>query len=191
MNQKLSALLIIVLLLVGTVSVSSNFALADDKDKDKGKKNPPLTLASFCAKIDDKNSFQALVCVAISDLYTKIQNISLTPGPAGKDGATGPAGPQGPAGTGTFSIVMRTNSITAIAGSTASVKISCNPGEVVTGGGGNAPPGWMMSSSYLAPPIFFPGNPPIPGGWIVIAHSDSSASSGALTAQVFCATIGP
>ena len=181
MSQKLSALLIIVLLLVGTISVSSNFALADDKDK--GKKNPPVTLASLCAKIDDKNSFQALVCVAISDLYAKIQNISQTPGPAG------PQGPAGPAGTGTVSIVMRTNSITATAGTTASVRASCGPGEVVTGGGGIAPSGWTISASYFAPVIFIPNLPPIPSGWVVIAHSDGS--SGTLTAQVFCETIGP
>lgn len=71
MSQKLSALLIIVILLIGTVSVSSNFALADDKNKNK----TPKTLQDFCATLDDKNGFPSLVCTAISSITISIQNL--------------------------------------------------------------------------------------------------------------------
>lgn len=169
------------------------------------------TITSSTLAVADTNTqgqpFQTLQAavqalqIQLSNLQTQVNNIQLTPGPqgpagpAGKDGtngtdgATGPAGPQGPAGTGTVSIVARTNSVTATAGTTASVKASCGPGEVVTGGGAIAPSGWTISASYLAPAVFIPGVPPIPSGWLVIAHSDGS--SGTLTAQVLCETIGP
>jgi hypothetical protein len=71
LSQKISALLIITLLLVGTLSVSSNFALADDKDKDK----KPKTLQDYCKTLDDKNGFPALVCTAISGITNSIQNL--------------------------------------------------------------------------------------------------------------------
>ena len=89
MSPKLSALFIITILLVGTVSVSSNFALADDKDKDKKQK----TLQNYCNTLDDKSGFPFLVCMAIADLQNQINHIQSTPGPQG------PAGPQGPSGT--------------------------------------------------------------------------------------------
>lgn len=73
MSQKLSALFIIALLLIGTVSVSSNFALADDKDKDKNKKQK--ILQDYCTTLDDKNGFLALVCSAISGITSSIQNL--------------------------------------------------------------------------------------------------------------------
>jgi hypothetical protein len=69
LSQKISALFVITLLLVGTVSVSSNFALADDKDKKQ------KTLQDFCTNLDDKNGFPALVCTAISGITSSIQNL--------------------------------------------------------------------------------------------------------------------
>jgi hypothetical protein len=89
LTQKLSALLIITILLVGTVSITSNFVLADDKDKTK----KPKTLQNYCNTLDDKSGFPFLVCMAIADLQHQINNIQSTPGPQG------PAGPQGPSGT--------------------------------------------------------------------------------------------
>lgn len=71
MSQKLSALFIIALLLIGTISVSSNFVLADDKDKDKKQK----TLQDYCTALDDKNGFPALVCSAISGITSSIQSL--------------------------------------------------------------------------------------------------------------------
>ena len=59
------------LLLVGTVSVSSSFALADDKDKNKKQK----TLQDYCATLDDKNGFPALVCTAILNISNSIQGL--------------------------------------------------------------------------------------------------------------------
>lgn len=72
MSQKLSAFLIMAILLVSTVSVFPNFAMADD-DKNKTKK--PKTLQDFCSTLDDKNSFPALVCAAIFGITDSIQNL--------------------------------------------------------------------------------------------------------------------
>ncbi len=57
------------IILVGTVSFSSNFALADDKSKKQ------KTLQDYCATLDDKNGFPALVCAAISGITSSIQNL--------------------------------------------------------------------------------------------------------------------
>jgi len=71
------------------VSVSSNFAFADDKDKNK----KPKTLQNYCNTLSDKSGFPFLVCMAIADLQNQINHIRSTPGPQG------PTGPQGPSGT--------------------------------------------------------------------------------------------
>jgi hypothetical protein len=71
LSQKLSALFVVVLLLVGIVSISSNFALADDKDKNKKQK----TLQDYCSTLDDKNGFPALVCIAILNISNSIQGL--------------------------------------------------------------------------------------------------------------------
>ena len=72
MHQKLSALFIMSILLISTVSISSNFAAADD-DKNKNKKQK--TLQDYCASLDDKNGFPALVCAAILGITSSIQNL--------------------------------------------------------------------------------------------------------------------
>lgn len=69
MNQKLSSLFIITIILVSTVSISSNFALADDKSKKQ------KTLQDYCATLDDKNGFPALVCTAILNISNSIQGL--------------------------------------------------------------------------------------------------------------------
>ena len=71
---------IVTILLLGAVSVSSNFALADDKNK------KPKTLQNYCSTLDDKSGFPFLVCMAISDLQNQINHIQLTPGPQGPPG---------------------------------------------------------------------------------------------------------
>lgn len=72
MNPKFSALLIMAILLISTVSISSNFAAGDD-DKSKSKK--PKTLQDYCATLDDKSGFPALVCAAILGITNSIQNL--------------------------------------------------------------------------------------------------------------------
>ncbi len=98
-NKKILTTILVVILLGAISSVTTVFA-------DKGK-NQPTTLSAFCAKLDGKNGFPALVCAAIANLETEIHNISLTPGPQGPpgpsgangtNGATGPQGPPGPSG---------------------------------------------------------------------------------------------
>lgn len=59
------------ILLIGTIS-SSNFVAADD-EKNKNKK--PKTLQDYCATLDDKTGFPALVCAAISSITSSIQNL--------------------------------------------------------------------------------------------------------------------
>jgi hypothetical protein len=76
---------VVIAFLAGTIT-SGAIAFAD---KDKDKNNPITTLAAFCAKLDDKHGFPALVCAAFSSLETQISNISLTPGPAGPQGPPG------------------------------------------------------------------------------------------------------
>jgi len=85
---------VVIAFLAGTIT-SGAIASAD---KDKDHHNPITTLAAFCAKLDDKTGFPALVCTAFSSLETQIANISLTPGPQGPPGTsvtitTEPPGP--------------------------------------------------------------------------------------------------
>jgi len=75
---------VVIAFLAGTVT-SGAIASAD---KDKDNHNPITTLAAFCAKLDDKTGFPALVCTAFSSLETQITNISLTPGPQGPPGTS-------------------------------------------------------------------------------------------------------
>lgn len=68
--KRLSALLVVTILLVGTVSTMTSFAAADDN---KNKK--PQTLAQLCSKLDDKDDFKSLVCVAILNISNTIQGL--------------------------------------------------------------------------------------------------------------------
>ncbi len=94
-SSLIMTILPIAVILLASPLASGN-AFADDRDGHGT--HHPITLASFCATIDDRNSFEALVCTAISNLETEIHNISLTPGPQGPAGPQGATGPQGPAG---------------------------------------------------------------------------------------------
>lgn len=107
---------------------TGNVFAADKNDGKDSDKNQPSTLAAFCAKMDDKNGFPALVCTAIANLETEIHNISLTPGPAGKNGTNGTTGPQGPAGP------QGPQGTAGSGGSTAAVYTI--PGSGGTSGGG-------------------------------------------------------
>ena len=89
MSQKLSALLIIAVLTLGTVSIA-NAATIHDSEDHRGHWH---TLTDYCSTLHDHDSFPALVCAAIAALEAEIHNIQLTPGPPGPQGNPGPVDP--------------------------------------------------------------------------------------------------
>lgn len=60
------------ILIIGTVSFSSNFAVADD-----GENKKPQTLTQFCSTLDNKDDFKSLVCSAILGITSSIQNLQV------------------------------------------------------------------------------------------------------------------
>jgi cysteine-rich repeat protein len=94
---------VVMAFLVGTIT-SGSMAFAAEKNDDKNKK--PQTLAQFCSKLDGKDEFKSLVCVAILGITNSIQNlqnqithIQLVPGPQGPKGDKGDKGNTGTPGT--------------------------------------------------------------------------------------------
>jgi hypothetical protein len=179
MTYKTILAITLAVVLIGATNSATTVFAENDKDNAKSR-----TLSDFCAKLDDKNGFPALVCSAISVLQAEISHIQQTPGPAG---------PQGPAGA---TLPVRFYIVSAPATPVSGIPnqaffgatASCNLGDAATGGG------------YISDPTFPDGvqifhsapSPPAgtPTGWEVDGHNISGGTK-FVSVYAVCAHSGP
>ena len=117
-----------------------------------------------------------------------------TTGARGLEGLTGPVGPASAAGA--TNVVVRTNSVSLVAGTTGTPTVQCEPGERATGGGGGVVPSLPGTRALVqSGPVDVSGTLPIangavPTGWRVEALNNSGQPT-PLNAFVYAVCAAP